>query len=334
MGETWQWTWLCVALSLTPSCTTAVFQCSDTEDCAGRPGGVCESTGYCSFPDDECPSGRRYGEFSQGSLSGACVTPDDGTSTTTRGSDSMSSIPSTLSDSGSGTSSSSGVATTTDSASTTAGVDPSDTAADSSSTGADDDSSSSSGSDGGSSSEGSSSTSTGPAPEVIEIISTLAACTDPINNDPAACEQSTLTQGMSVDAVNNGAMNAATTAFVAFEFDDELAGEILASAEVRLTATDEANAESTTQSGELWLSEAFSLASLAVAQPSLLGKGPIAPDQGGVMTSEEITWTLEPSDVDLGATLYIAVVPTTPEGVDYWNSEGTHPPVLRLVLAP
>ena len=238
---------------------------------------------------------------------------------------SVTSVPATLSDSGSGTSGSSGLATTIDDASTTVGVAPTDTAADSSST-------TSNGSEGGSTSGDSSSTSTGPTPEVVEIISTLAACTDPINNDPAACEQSTQTQGMSVDAMNDGAMNAATTGFVAFEFEDGLATATLLDAEVRLTATDDPNAESMTQSGELWLTEAFTLATLAVGQPALLGGAPIAADQGAVLTSEEITWAIDPSDIDLGAPLYIAVVPTTPEGVDYWNSEGVHPPVLRLVL--
>lgn len=129
-------------------------------------------------------------------------------------------------------------------------------------------------------------------------------------------------------------MNAASTSFVAFAIDDGLAGATVLDAEVRLTATDEVNAESTTQSGELWLTEPFTLATLSVGQPTLLGGGPIAPDQGAVVTSEEVTWPLDPSDVDLDSTIYIAVVPTTIEGVDYWNSEGTHPPVLRLVIAP
>ena len=34
--------------------------------------GWCEDVGYCSYPDDECSSGRRYGELAAG-LAGQCV---------------------------------------------------------------------------------------------------------------------------------------------------------------------------------------------------------------------------------------------------------------------
>lgn len=321
-----------VALSMSTSCTASAFQCTEADDCAGRPGGVCETTGYCSFPDDECPSGRRYGEFSQGSLAGACVLPDDAGSTSSVGSDtagagesagSTGSRPSTLSGSSGGPG---GSGTTADPDPTTGGFNPTDS----------DPSSSSTASTGSMSTESSSteSSSTGPAASVIELVATLAACTDPVNNDPAGCELSTETQGMSVDLENSGAMGAPTTAFVAFVPDDELATATVLSAEVRLTATDEANAESTTQSGELWLTESFTLDSLALGQPALLGRGPIAPDQGAVVTSEEVTWELDPADVDTSSTVFVAVVPTTVEGVDYWNSDGVHPPVLRLTIAP
>ncbi len=319
---------LAVALfGTSPSCTASVFQCSETEDCQGRPGGVCEPTGYCSFPDDACPSGRRYGEFSQGSLSGACVVPDEGTSTSAgEGSGTASgSVPATLSASSSG---SSDTTTTDDVETTTMGVS---IGGSTSSSGADPTRAESSSA---TTSLETGSSSTGAEPELVEIVSTLAACTDPVANDPAACELSTETQGMSVDTENSGAMGAPTTAFVAFEVTDELAAATILSADVRLTATDDPNSESMTQSGELWLTEAFTLASLATGQPALLGDGPIAPDQGTVVTSETVTWDLEPSDLDLSATVFIAVVPTTPEGVDYWNSEGDQPPRLRLLVQP
>jgi hypothetical protein len=48
------------------------FVCDSNEDCQGALDGRCESTGFCSFPDGECPDGRRYGELS-GSFSGQCV---------------------------------------------------------------------------------------------------------------------------------------------------------------------------------------------------------------------------------------------------------------------
>lgn len=58
------------------------FVCNDDGDCAAQGAeGVCEPIGACSFPDAECPSGQRYGEASQPSLAGECVTADEGTTT-------------------------------------------------------------------------------------------------------------------------------------------------------------------------------------------------------------------------------------------------------------
>ncbi|MCC6751771.1 MAG: hypothetical protein IT371_29230 [Deltaproteobacteria bacterium] len=59
-------------------CTRAPspFTCSATRQCEGSGGtGTCEPTGYCSFPDPGCPSGRRYGAHGPADLSSACTTP-------------------------------------------------------------------------------------------------------------------------------------------------------------------------------------------------------------------------------------------------------------------
>jgi hypothetical protein len=58
------------------------YACDGDDDaCAGAPGGRCEPTGYCSYPDAECPSGARYSEFA-GPYADEC-TPDDGGDTST-----------------------------------------------------------------------------------------------------------------------------------------------------------------------------------------------------------------------------------------------------------
>jgi hypothetical protein len=57
------------------------FACSDDDDCAGVAGGACEATGVCSFPDDACESGRRYGEWA-GGLAMSCVPVDAATGST------------------------------------------------------------------------------------------------------------------------------------------------------------------------------------------------------------------------------------------------------------
>ncbi|MCR9164045.1 MAG: LamG-like jellyroll fold domain-containing protein [Nannocystaceae bacterium] len=62
---------------LAGSCVTSVYACEDDGQC---PDGFCEASGYCSFTDVECGSGRRYGSFAGDGLGGTCV-PDGGTST-------------------------------------------------------------------------------------------------------------------------------------------------------------------------------------------------------------------------------------------------------------
>lgn len=52
---------------------TTEYRCSDDPSCG--PGGVCETTGYCSFIDSNCTSGRSY-SASAGSLSGNCTSGD------------------------------------------------------------------------------------------------------------------------------------------------------------------------------------------------------------------------------------------------------------------
>jgi hypothetical protein len=53
---------------------TGDFSCLENRDCelAGIDG-VCEPSGYCSFPDDTCGSGKRYGDFAPSGIGGECV---------------------------------------------------------------------------------------------------------------------------------------------------------------------------------------------------------------------------------------------------------------------
>ncbi|MBK6921933.1 MAG: hypothetical protein IPH07_31340 [Deltaproteobacteria bacterium] len=55
------------------------YACSDDAECvADGVAGVCEPSGYCSFPDATCPFGRRYGELAPRGLAGECVSPSAG----------------------------------------------------------------------------------------------------------------------------------------------------------------------------------------------------------------------------------------------------------------
>ena len=94
---------------LCSGCPQETFFCDTPEDCASEGGGgACESTGYCSFPDPECDTGRRYGDLAPSGLAGTCVpqTSDTDVSTgvgatsvaSTSGSTSSTSDPSTVSE--------------------------------------------------------------------------------------------------------------------------------------------------------------------------------------------------------------------------------------------
>jgi hypothetical protein len=54
------------------ACSIPAFDCSDDSQCVAAAEGRCEPDGRCSYPDDACPSRRRYGEFA-GDLSRTCV---------------------------------------------------------------------------------------------------------------------------------------------------------------------------------------------------------------------------------------------------------------------
>lgn len=66
---------LALTLAAFPAaCRVSAFACIDDADCAdGGAVGVCEAAGACSFVDDACASGRRYGDRSPADLAGECV---------------------------------------------------------------------------------------------------------------------------------------------------------------------------------------------------------------------------------------------------------------------
>lgn len=71
------WARICIGLLVFVGCKNpATFSCQDDAGCGAD--GSCESTGFCSFPDAECASGRRYGELAGTGLTGQCVATDAG----------------------------------------------------------------------------------------------------------------------------------------------------------------------------------------------------------------------------------------------------------------
>jgi hypothetical protein len=76
---------------------TLTFPCDTDEQCT-RDGatGVCQASGYCSFPDASCDSNQKYGDLAPGELAGACVPVADGSGSDTATGDDATTGASTL----------------------------------------------------------------------------------------------------------------------------------------------------------------------------------------------------------------------------------------------
>jgi hypothetical protein len=76
-----------VGASAGGACVRPVFECLTADNCISRGvQGVCEATGFCSYPDGECPSGQRYDEFAGDGLADSCVPETDDTTSSSGGS--------------------------------------------------------------------------------------------------------------------------------------------------------------------------------------------------------------------------------------------------------
>ncbi|MEX1364765.1 MAG: hypothetical protein AB1Z98_16680 [Nannocystaceae bacterium] len=68
------------ATQVNVSCLPAdPFECTIDAQCGAQvEGAQCQSTGFCSFPDEACSSGQRYGELAGMGLAGQCVEQEGG----------------------------------------------------------------------------------------------------------------------------------------------------------------------------------------------------------------------------------------------------------------
>lgn len=119
---------LATCILLGAGCQRDAFFCDTPEDCTSEDGdGSCESTGYCSFPDPECDTGRRYGDLAPSGLAGTCVpqvsdTEGSGTTGSSTGTSTGTSDPTLAESSSSSTSTSTTVAPGSSSESSTSGT--------------------------------------------------------------------------------------------------------------------------------------------------------------------------------------------------------------------
>lgn len=97
-------------VALAAACQSNGFRCEDDSECTVQGvAGFCEDNGVCSFPDEECSSGRRYGQQAPAELAGVCVTGGGGSSTGAASTEGTSTSPATTTSETTSTESSSGI---------------------------------------------------------------------------------------------------------------------------------------------------------------------------------------------------------------------------------
>ncbi|MFO0549183.1 MAG: hypothetical protein U0271_12400 [Polyangiaceae bacterium] len=155
----------------------------------------------------------------------------------------------------------------------------------------------------------------------------VAACLDPgeIDPNPAACESLAGGDRFVVDTSIQG-QNSPRYGYVRFDLDGALAGKTVDAATLQLFVPTIQLSEAD-QSGSIWQVAPFDLASLDVEVPNTVG-AVLVPDQGAVSQGETVTFSLPPSVVSANASLYLAILPTTSDGVFYSNLNGANPPSL------
>jgi hypothetical protein len=299
---------LVLAFSFVGCTDASAFACHDASDCASALGeGTCELTGYCSFPANDCPSGRRYGEHAPAELANTCVPVDDGTSA----------ADPTVADDGEGTV---GEASSGPSTITTSPLDESSsTTFDGTSleTTSLPDPDTSGGSDDGSSTPDA----------MLEVVydAAIAVCTQDTVFDPMVCAEEAGIDQLTVDLADDGDL--VSTGWIRFDLDDTLAGATIVSAELVLVVGSETN-DASGSTGELWTVESFDLAALMVGYPAALEL--VGADLGPVRLGDEIVWSLPAELVEADASLHLAIVPVATDGLDVLDGNSDMPPRLRV----
>jgi hypothetical protein len=289
---------------------SAAFSCEDPNDCMDRSrSGFCEASGFCSFPDDECPSGRRYGKHAAAGLAGACV-PVDG--------DTEGTLDSTTSDvaedTGISSSTSGGLEDTTGADATTS---PSATVGPTTldpTTGDTTDGDTTSGD-----------STTWNTPVQLELSATIAECTDPVQLDPPACAASD-SPSISVDAVDSAFANQPTSGWLQFEVPEALSTLRVTSVRLQLVVTDHGSADGDA-AGEVWSVQPFDLETLTEVQPTSIER--LAESFGPVTQGDVVEWHL-PASAVATSSVHLGVIAVSTDGVNYWNNDGPIPPVLLI----
>ena len=161
---------------------------------------------------------------------------------------------------------------------------------------------------------------------------TVAACTALGNPDPSLCHGDNGEEVLVVDAEGTlkKCRGCAVHAYVAFVLDD-MAGIVPNKVTLRLHVADLDFALSPDQTGEVWRVQPFTLASLSAQTPLALEK--LAESKSaGAQQNTPVEWSLPTQVAQPNTTLHLGILPieSVTDGVDYWNANGPHPPLLLI----
>lgn len=166
------------------------------------------------------------------------------------------------------------------------------------------------------------------APTLFTYTATVAECIDPTNPDPGHCRSSNGNFQLVADA-HDSTTGDPWNAYVRFDLDAGFAGQTVTTATLELTVTDASLAPSGS-SGDIWQVQSFDLASLSTTVPGNVGASPIALAQANVVKLQTLSFAIPTTLIAPSGSVYLAVITTDTDGVNYWNLDGTTPP--RLVV--
>lgn len=166
----------------------------------------------------------------------------------------------------------------------------------------------------------------------FEYPADVAECVDPGAPDPQACRTQNMGASanlfqMVVDLQDTAAAHP-WVAYVRFAIDDQIAGRTITAITLRVTATDDAAADSNS-TGEVFAVAPFSLADLTGTAPAKTSAR-LAPSQGAVAKLDVIDFPLPLDAATAEQPAHFGIFPASAQGVNYWNSSGPKPPVLII----
>jgi hypothetical protein len=169
----------------------------------------------------------------------------------------------------------------------------------------------------------------GSGPTTLVYLADVADCLDPDAPDPDACEAAAGIGKMSIDTEAVSGEGGSWWGYLSFPIDDAVAAGAVTSVTLRLNVPNQPSAESD-NTGEIWTAQPFQRTDLFAEAPSLIAR--VSPTLGSVDQGDVVDILLDGVAVVADTMVYLAIKPTSTNGVDYYNASGLVPPALIVVI--